>query len=639
MNSLPVAIDEDERRRLIECAKEPIRTPGSIQSHGILLGVDPDTGYVHVASENARRWLARPLAELAGPELEAAVRRGSFIDPVRIEQDGVEYDAIVTRAQPLTLVELEPAAGRFEYARTAVVEAFRKLSPLTEAATLRAAAAREIRRITGFDRVMVYHFYPDGHGEVVAEDRAEEMEPYLGLHFPSSDIPPQARELYISKTSRAIASTTDPGSPLLALDEKLARLDLGQAELRSVSPHHLQFMRNMGQASTVSFSMVRDGRLVGMITCAHRTERRLPVLLRRALEVLAGQLTLQLSWLEENARLRRTGHVREQRAAFLAPLFGFDDLLSVLLQGETTVLDLIPADGVAVRLDGAVHTLGMVPAREALDAAFETLAGGTFDTAELPAERPSLASQMPDVAGLLSVPLAEPGDGMLFFRGEVARVVQWLGDQGPQNRADSLSPRRSFSMWKQSVTGTATPWGSVAREAQDLGRELADALMRRADTRLAALAMRDSLTGLHNRRYLEQRLDQQGGSSAALLFIDLDDFKGINDGFGHDVGDAVLNEIAHRLRLQARADDVVVRLGGDEFVVLCPAVDAETAQSVAERLIAAIRLPIVVGERRLLVTGSCGVVVDEDGAERSLLERADAAMYRAKRGGRDRASL
>src|SRR5690606_854392 len=128
-----------------------------------------------------------------------------------------------------------------------------------------------------------------------------------------------------------------------------------------------QFQRNMGQRSTVSFSLVERGRLVGMITCAHGTVRRLPVLLRRSLEVLATQVGMQLSSLTEIERLRRTVEVRERRAALLAPLFASDDIPAALLAGRRTVLDLVPADGVVVRLDGASHVAGAVPDADAIE--------------------------------------------------------------------------------------------------------------------------------------------------------------------------------------------------------------------------------------------------------------------------------
>ena len=647
MDPSELAVDAEELRRLAECAKEPIRTPGSIQSHGTLLGVDPAAATVVVASENAAGWLGRPIAEAGNAALEYAARTGNAVDPVRVEWAGEPADAVVHRVDGLAIVELEPVVDGLEYVRTGVVSAIQRLSTIGSVEELRREAVVELRRLTGFDRVMMYHFHPDGHGEVVADEHAEGMEPYLGLHFPSSDIPPQARALYVTKLCRAIVSTSDPGIPLVALPgspyaDDVRALDLSHAELRSVSPYHLQYMRNMGQASTVSFSIVEQGRLVGMITCAHRTVRRLPVLLRRSLEVLATQIGMQLASLTEIERLRRTVEVRERRAALLAPLYASDDIPEALLGGSRTVLDLVPADGVIVRIDGESRTAGTVPPAAAVDAVLARLGGEALTSECLERDRPDLAALLPGVAGLLVVPLDAEGDTLVFVRGEVAREISWLGDPGSANRPDDLAPRVSFSAWRQSVRGRSEPWGPVVEEAADLGRELQIALQRRAESRLAELAMRDALTGLFNRRYLVERLATPGPvgpHGKALLFVDLDDFKRVNDEHGHDVGDAVILESARRLSAYSRAQDVVVRLGGDEFIVIVDGIADTDATALAERIVQALAVPIVVGGTIVAITASCGIVIAEPGSSREgLLEAADAAMYRAKRAGRNRVS-
>ncbi|MBN9605817.1 MAG: diguanylate cyclase [Actinomycetales bacterium] len=626
-----------ELLRAAECAVEPIHLPGRIQSHGILLGIDVISSVINVASANAREWLGRPLTELGSPTLEWCVASGSHVDPVRVELLGSAWDAIVHHVADRAIVELEPAVASMEFARTSVVGAIQRLGRLTEVAAVRAETVEEIRRVTGFDHVMLYHFHDDGHGEVVAEARADDVTPYLGLHFPASDIPAQARRLYLTKVSRAIVDTEDAGTPLLTLDPAEPPLDLSLGELRAVSPHHLQYMRNMGQASTVSLSLISEGRLIGMVTCAHREQRRIPVLLRRALEVLAGQLTLQLVSLQAIERLSRAIAVREARTALLAPLAASGDVLDTLLTGRTTILDLVPADAAIAQLDGVTRARGDLGATDPADVVAE-IAGAALATDSLAATHPALAAALPGFAGLLAVPLADNRGTLVLLRREAGRVVRWLGDLGDANRDTALSPRRSFAEWKQSVSDTAQPWGELVDEAADLGRELDDVLFRREEVRRAELADIDPLTGLRNRRFLDERLETP--ATGALLFLDLDDFKSINDRHGHEVGDEVLLTVAQRIRDTCRAGDEPVRLGGDEFVVLCADVDEHEALAIAERLITAIGRPIrsaIAG--RLTVTASCGVVeVRSALTGGQLLEAADAAMYRAKRDGRNRAS-
>lgn len=642
MDPAELAYDPDEMLRLEECAKELIRTPGMIQSHGTLFGVDPATQTFVIVSENASEWLGRHMTELQNPDLEDAVRNGRAIDPLRVEWNGRPHDAIVHATGGLTILELERVPAGLEYARIGVVTAIQLLASSGTIDELRGVVVEQLRNITGYDRVMMYHFYPDGHGEVVAEARDPELEPYLGLHFPASDIPRQARELYLSKLGRAIASTKEPGIPLLTTSGDPRDIDLTQAELRSVSPHHLEYMRNMGQLSTFSLSIIEDGKLTGMITCAHRTERRLPVLLRRSLEVLAAQIARQISSMTEISRLERRLAVRERRTALLAPLYASDDISAALLGGDATVLDLVEADGAIIRIGGTWRMSGFIPPAGALRRALDLIGHEAFDSECLSHDRPDLAELMPDIAGLLVVPLATDGDVLVFFRREEVHDVSWLGDPGLSNRPDQLSPRTSFSAWKQQVVGRSKSWGTIVEEAADLGRELDDALQRRAESQLAELAMRDALTGLYNRRYLEERLASRGPVSPdgkAMLFVDLDEFKQVNDAYGHDAGDAVILEVARRLQKHSRDQDDVVRLGGDEFVVIVDGIGDADVAAIAQRLIDAVCEPIDAGPATVRITASCGFVVAPPGSPRAgLLEAADAAMYRAKRAGRNRIS-
>ena len=188
-------------------------------------------------------------------------------------------------------------------------------------------------------------------------------------------------------------------------------------------------------------------------------------------------------------------------------------------------------------------------------AALGELEPGRLVWEALPLEHPELAVEMPGVAGLLIVPLGGDGDTLVFVRGEVSRSIDWLGDQRAENRDHPLSPRRSFSAWRESVTGRSLPWGEHAQDALDLGEEIRSAMTARTQAELAELALRDPLTGLHNRRFLDDRLEellQAPDRPVALVFLDLDDFKVVNDTYGHEMGDAVLAAIGKRLSGVAR---------------------------------------------------------------------------------------
>ncbi|MEP6481034.1 MAG: diguanylate cyclase [Rhodoglobus sp.] len=646
-----------EHLRSDECALEPIRTPGSIQAHGALLGVDRESSTIVVASENTAEFLGFAPGELLGntvelfipedviPVLRAAA--ATEANPARITVLGRPLDAILHRDGPITFLELEPADADDAASVSAVFPAIHRLSAWSRRDELLADTAVQVRALTGFDRVTVYHFHPDAHGEVVAESVADDMEPYLGLHFPASDIPSQARELYLTKLSRAIVTTIRPVVPLVvAAGSTPVEIDLSRAELRSVSPFHIQFMHNMGQASTVSFSLIYHGKLTGMITCAHRTERRISFLLRRSLEVLAAQVASQLGASDEVAALARSAVVQEQRTRLLGKLVATDDVAGAMVTGEVTVLDLIPAEAAVLCLAGTTSRTEGAPTADAVESAIRAipskLRGSAFETSAMGADYPEMAAQLPGFAGFLYVPLNREGDYLALLRREVVKTLNWLGDLAEQNRKTTLSPRDSFSSWTQSVSGTSLPWGDLVDEASRLGTDLDGALARREEARMAAMALLDPLTGLANRRYLMSELVRVEDlpASLSLLFIDLDEFKQVNDSYGHDAGDAVIREVGLRLEAQTRVNDRVARIGGDEFVVMCENITESAARALAARILTSISAPIEWEGGTVHVSASCGVASASPSIRKSeLLQRADAAMYRAKAAGRNRVSL
>ncbi|MGY1825951.1 EAL domain-containing protein [Blastococcus sp. SYSU DS0541] len=658
-------LPEDERLRLDECSREPLHAPGAIQPHGVLLAVDPHDFTLVQASRNATELLGVD----ASPRLDVRARHGAWPEwfprlrsalaeapgaPVEVVVGARPFDAIPHEADGLLVIEMEPAPTQPE-ARlvTQLHAAAQRLSTAVDVDELRAGAARELRALTGFDRVMVYHFHPDGHGEVVAEDRSADQEPFLGLHYPASDIPAQARRLYTLQPSRLIVTSDYVPVPLVpAVNSRTGvPLDLSLSQLRSVSPHHLEFMRNMGVAASMSFSLVRDGELVGMISCTHHRPRHVPYVVRRACDLLTQQVSLQLRVMSENARLRRQLQIQQVRTLLVEQMTESPDVGASLVDEEVTLLDLVSADGAIVCLEERHVAIGHTPPPAAVDAMISrlSLAGDgavpTLVSEALATDRPDLADLVPTVAGLLVVPFGGDGDYLAWFRREVMHSVDWLGDQSSSNRATPLSPRNSFQLWRQTVSGRSLPWEQLeVQEASELRRDVDNVLLRRAEARLAHQGLHDSLTGLPNRRLLMDRLEHAlhrhaRGVPVALLFIDLDRFKLVNDSFGHDVGDQLIQHAARRLLATTRASDTVARLGGDEFVVLCEDTDTGEAALLAERVVMGFQEPVDLNGKDVRITASVGVTVaQEHHRAADLLREADTAMYLAKDHGRNRFS-
>src|SRR5688500_560184 len=322
-------VDDDALQR---CADEPIAVPGAIQPHGALLAVaEPDLAVV-VASAGAADVLGThpaTLADVLAPADLDRLRAGlagdlAELDPLRVTVGGAELDLVAHRADGLLLTEWEPLAGA-EQAGAAwhrrLPQVLQRLSAGGALEELTAALARDVRALTGFDRVMVYRFDPEWNGEVVAEDRRADLEPFLGLRYPASDVPAQARALYATNWLRLIPDARYTPAPLVPPVSPLTGgpLDLSGSILRSVSPVHLEYLANMGVVASMSVSLIDRGRLWGLIACHHYSDARRPSYTDRvAAEFLGRTASLLLHTKVTERHSDRVVEVAQREAQLVA---------------------------------------------------------------------------------------------------------------------------------------------------------------------------------------------------------------------------------------------------------------------------------------------------------------------------------
>lgn len=476
---------------LTTCDREPIHVPGAIQPHGVLITFSEPAFTIAQVSANISAHLAmtpdavlsRPLTDVVGPaferQLRAALAREHLdeVNPLEVTIAGTRFDAIVHRHCGATILELEPASAEWsDTVRHPLRAALMGVQAATTVAELQQSVASEVQRLTGFERVMVYRFDEDGHGSVDAELRQPQLEPYLGLRYPASDIPQQARQLYLKNWLRIIPDARYLPSPIVppARPDTGAPLDLSFAALRSVSPIHLEYLANMGVRASMSISLVVRERLWGLISCVnHSGPRHVPFELRSACEVIGRLTSLQIAALEEresaSERLVRRAVVDFLAAAMRAG----DDVLDGLLAQPTEVLALVHAHGVAVVHEDDVAARGATPAPELIRQLAEWLDGRasdqTFSTPCLAANYPP-AIEWKDVAsGVASITL--PGvrrRRLVWFRPEVVETVNWGGDPHKPVAVDPgmrIHPRRSFELWKEEVRLRSARWTASDLEA------------------------------------------------------------------------------------------------------------------------------------------------------------------------------
>ena len=313
---------------------------------------------------------------------------------------------------------------------------------------------------------MVYRFAPDWSGEVVAEVREDGVDSYLGTHFPASDIPKQARELYTRKLLGLIPNVTYSPVPLLALEEG-PPLDMSYSVLRSVSPIHLEYLRNMGVAATLTISLVIGGKLWGMIACHHGKPWFGPFALRQDCQFLgqvtAAQIGARAAAATQAYRFKRT----EMLAKFLEQIAAVGDFASGLTQGQPNLLSFVESTGAAVLFDEVCMSVGSVPSDAVLIKLRDWLIARSgeplFATHTLPLLYPPAREWKSMASGLLAVQiLPEHGCYALWFRPEVIRTVTWAGDPNKPVSVEEgqarLSPRKSFEAWKQTVELQSHPW-------------------------------------------------------------------------------------------------------------------------------------------------------------------------------------
>src|SRR5919199_3827984 len=424
------------------------------------------------------------------------------VNPLRVRIAGAEVDLVVHRADGLLVTEWEPLAGAEQadavwHARLALV--LQRLAASGTLDELTASLARDVRALTGFDRVMVYRFDPEWNGEVVAEDRSAGLEPFLGLRYPASDIPAQARALYATNWLRLIPDATYRRVPLEPATNPVTGrpLDLSGAMLRSVSPVHLEYLANMGVVASMSVSLVDHGRLWGLIAChSYSGPHRPSYADRLAAEFLGRTASLLLQTTVEAGEQGRVVAVAQRQAELLAALGRTPRSPAQALPGGTpTVLDLLPAAGAAVRLDGRLHLLGGTPPAERVPGLVAALLARGRPATDAPGSVVPEAADVADTgSGLLAVEVGGGrGDFLAWFRPETPPGGPWGGHPHPPKTVQTetgprLSPRRSFAAWRETVRGTATPWRAHEVEAaQALAAHLTESALLRAreDDRLA----------------------------------------------------------------------------------------------------------------------------------------------------------
>lgn len=513
-----------------DCAREPIQFSGAIQPHGFLLSCDPTDWTIRHVSANIGSLLdVEPLgligetlrdhlsAETLHALAEALAQVGAGSQSQRacsgnVGPYGQLCDLSVHSAGGLAHIEIEPHPPRAaEPAPAAIAQAMiARIASIEDSGRFHQVAAEQVRQLTGYDRVMVYRFLPDESGEVIAEARADDVEPYFGLRYPASDIPPQARALYLRNRLRVIPDASYmPVALLPPIDAGGHPLDLGQHALRSVSPVHLEYLKNMGVAASMSISIVAGGRLWGLIACHHRTPRLVPADVRAAADLFGLFVSMRVAAQEQDATLRsyeRAQQLRDAIGARLARASDFDAALCAELRALREAMD---ADGAALWSGLRWEGLGRAPDPRRIPSLLEWAHDHEAHGWAMSDRALEWSDSEPGdgVAGVLAMNIDGADSWLFLFRNEQVQDVRWSGEPHKAMVATDdglrIAPRRSFATWRETVRGRARPWSDSDRRGADRLYRVLQEQRRRAQARAEQLP---ALDAAHDRQTLR---DQQ----------------------------------------------------------------------------------------------------------------------------------
>ncbi|MDY6901949.1 MAG: ATP-binding protein [Cyanobacteriota bacterium] len=504
--------------------KEPvINLGGQIQNHGVLLVIqEPELNILQV-SRNAASILDCPLESLLEKNLEdlldpyqigriksrLAEDSFDFTNPTKIwikkrREDYAVFDAVFHRnSEGILILELEPAISEDNIPFLSFYHlAKASINKLQESANLQdycQIIVETVRKVTGFDRVMLYKFNEDNHGCVLAEDKLESMEPYLGLNFPESDIPKPARKMFLSNLIRLIPDASGQSVDLFPQLNPITErpVDLINSTLRSPYPCHIEYLHNMGVGASLTISLIKDGRLWGLIACHHQTPKFVSYELRKACEFLGRMIFNEIYSREETQDYDYRMKLTYIQSTLIDYMSQEDNFIAGLVKHQPNLLDLTGAQGAAICFGGNYTLIGETPKEEDIDNLVTWLQTNgdeeVFDTNSLAEIYPDAEKFKNIASGLLAIPIGKR-NYVLWFRPEVIQTVNWGGNPNQAFEVNQeegnlrLCPRKSFELWKQTVRLTSLPWQHVEiKAALELRKAIVNIVLRQAEE-LAILA-------------------------------------------------------------------------------------------------------------------------------------------------------
>ena len=472
------------------CGSIPLHLINLTQPHGILLVLDKDLRIKQI-SENAADHLKIPAEEFLEKALSEYIKTNHYDDLLdklqnRSQREKIpftltfnlgevekKFAALIHPEPEYYLIELEESVNT--KGRT-ITEFFQQIkyatSRLKQADSIESIAriaAEEFKRFSNFDKVLVYQFDKQWNGTVIGQAKEDDMSDFMGLRFPASDIPKQARDLYFKNPYRLIPTRDYTPVRLLPVINPLTQrfTDLSDCNLRSVAGVHLEYMANMNIVASMSLPIIIENNLWGIISCHHKTAKNPDYEERTGMELLTSIISSQLAAKEKETKITLQSQLRAKHASLLEKVYNSNNFVDALLSGGTNILELLSLTGASVVYDGEITSMGSTPSAQKVKELTSWLrrnsAEQLYYTHQLPHIYPNSKDYKKEASGIIAIPLnSDQGEYVLGFREEVLQTVNWGGnpDQAIQMEPDGKKyhPRNSFVTYQETVKHTSMPW-------------------------------------------------------------------------------------------------------------------------------------------------------------------------------------
>lgn len=477
---------------LNNCDLEPIHIPGQIQSHGFIIIINKNriikfcseniTDFVGVTAQELLEQPVTHIENLLATELHLhfisdILNLGSGIsnydqtNPFEFVYAGENYYLIVSNAGNFTLLEFEKAVThKGQDIQKLIGKTVSEILGDKDLNSVLKNAAKQVKTIIDYDRVMLYKFAADGHGEVVAESKNDELESWLGLHYPASDIPKQARELYKLNLTRIIADVHSTPSAILTTKSSDLTVDLTNSQLRAVSPIHIQYLKNMGVASSFSISLIYKDELWGLVACHNYTPKFIDYKHRESAQLIGQILSSALEFRQDEENQLLAESLNDSVDKISKYLIQYDNIGKALTTEIVTILDVTKSVGAAFLADNKIIKIGITPNDDQIKALLEwvrlNITESIYSTNHLSAVYPDALAYKDVASGIAVCVIAkELKEYVIWFKPEFLHAVKWAGNPNKpvvinENGLARIHPRESFQVWSEAIVGKSEEWAA-----------------------------------------------------------------------------------------------------------------------------------------------------------------------------------